>query len=505
MPTDIVFIFLNNWQYYFIKLICDTNIYQLSSQQLGAQLRDEKLFPLYVLLQQSIILDVGGLKNMLKRLKEFACSCLCSVFICGASLFFLTPSWASGQDASFTIGTWNAALINQPVSALDLQDFVNEVDFDVLLVNEIKKQSDLEKMKQGMRRDNFFTTISSFSNGDGNLEVGIISRFPLTNIVEFDQSIDGAVNGVTETTLKVSQIPGVANRNVGRGFLVAQIPDLNTFVIVSHFKSSRGRSGPGDFNNAEKRELVAVAVAEEVNALLLNNPNSSIIFGGDVNVGATDATKNGTSLTNDRTDGYDDTHAILSDGLIGGLRMRSLVQNIGPTFIGGNFGPTGAIDVLYVEGALKNRFADAQSTTQGFGSDHLAVYATVGNQTGGGNGSNSHNGGTTGQDVDLVQITNALPNPLGADPSQERVVLTFNGNGTLDISDWKLRDLGNNIYTFPSGTQLQPGDNDLTLFSNTMPLNNNGDEIIILDDNNVQRGQSFSYSGGDIEPGEFVF
>lgn len=96
--------------------------------------------------------------------------------------FFPSPSFA---DEPLTVATGNVGFINRDIEALNIDGFLNEVDFDILLVNEIMTQDDLNLLKAAMDREEFFTAMSSFGRGNGNLEVGIISRFPLTNIVEF--------------------------------------------------------------------------------------------------------------------------------------------------------------------------------------------------------------------------------------------------------------------------------------------------------------------------------
>lgn len=258
-----------------------------------------------------------------------------------------------------TVATWNVGFIDRSVNDLDLDGFLEEADFDILIVNEIKTKADLDELKSEMNKEDFFSAMSSFDPGNNGLEVAIISRYPLTDIVEFDRSVDNS-GGIEERKLERVAVEGIANTGVGRGFLVAQIPQLNLFVIATHLKSSRGRSGESDFSNAQKRELVAAAISEEVLRLREENPDYSVIVGGDINVGVSDRIKNGVILEEDRSDGYDDTHAILELGLINGLTMRSLAKNVNSTFVGDDnipdFPGTGAIDVLYVVGSVADEF-----------------------------------------------------------------------------------------------------------------------------------------------------
>ena len=422
-------------------------------------------------------------------------------------------------DAAVTVATWNVGFIDRNVGDLDIPDFLNEVDFDILLVNEVQQQSDLDALKAAMGREAFFTSISTFvpgSSNPGDLEVGIISRFPLDNIVEFDRSPDNAGDNIERRLERVDQ-PGIADVGVGRGFLVAEVPELNLFVIVSHFKSSRGQSGPSDFGNAQKRELVAAAVATHALQLLEENPGHTVLFGGDVNVGVADSTKNGTDLTDDRNDGYDDTHALLGGGLIDGLRMRSLAQAVDSTFVGDDnipdFPGTGAIDVLYAVGELAEAFSPAVATSDRYGSDHLAVFASLASMPLSDPEPSDPSvtppapedtSSIVQEEESLVTISNALPNPEGSDAGRETVTLTYQGTEALDISAWALQDEAGNQFSFPIGTTLVAGDNEFMLQPPTMPLNNDGDTIILLDSDGIQHGEAFTYSSQEVVAGQLI-
>ena len=441
---------------------------------------------------------------MFIRLKKGFFRSIFTIFLCFLFLLFPLLAWA---DSSITVATWNVALRDRQVSDLDIEDFLEEVDFDILLVTEVMTQNDLNSLKSAMERNDFFTAISSFGSGNNDLEVGIISRFPMTDIVEFDRSLDNSGNAITEIRLERVELPGIADVGVGRGFLVAKVPELKLFVIATHLKSSRGASGNSDRTNAQKRELVAAAAAKEIVKLRQENPDFSILLGGDINVGVSDLNKNGSNLADDDNDGYDDTHAIFTEGLIDGLRMRSLAQNLDGTFVGDDnipdFPGTGAIDVLYITGPLADQFNEAQRASSNFGSDHLAVFASTGDLPNGDDDDDENgNGNIVRPAPGSVEITNALPNPIGPDSGQETVTLTYTGSETSDISGWRLKDRANNTYIFPSGTKLNPGDNEIRLIRNTMPLNNSGgDTIVLLNPNGVQFGSKFQYSGSDVEEG----
>ena len=93
------------------------------------------------------------------------------------------------------------------------------------------------------------TTCSDFAQNDNNtfysLEVGIITKFPLANVVEFDQSPDntGAPGEPEEEQLVNVGVPGIANVNAARGLLTADISDLGITLVVTHLKSSQSSAG----------------------------------------------------------------------------------------------------------------------------------------------------------------------------------------------------------------------------------------------------------------------
>ncbi|WP_145359219.1 endonuclease/exonuclease/phosphatase family protein [Alienimonas californiensis] len=126
--------------------------------------------------------------------------------------------------------------------------------------------------------------VSDFNPNDesqySSLEVAILSRYPLTDAVEFDRGTDGNSRPgyPPERKLERVDMDGIADMGVGRGFLAADVPASGLVVAVTHLKSSSGRSGDPDRDDARKRELVAAAmarhVAERLAADLLDNAPS---------------------------------------------------------------------------------------------------------------------------------------------------------------------------------------------------------------------------------------
>jgi len=94
--------------------------------------------------------------------------------------------------------------------------------------------------------------------------------------------------------------------------------------------------------------------------------------------------KNGKLIYNDCyakcsifSDGYDETHAMLSSDIFKGLRMRNLTRRIKTsTFVGF---PGSPIDNIYAGGASTLNFTGAVKHHNSFGSDHYPVYTVWSN------------------------------------------------------------------------------------------------------------------------------
>ena len=142
-----------------------------------------------------------------------------------------------------------------------------------------------------------------------------------------------------------------------------------------------GRKCWADRGDADKRELVAAAVAAGVNEDKNFFPSYSSLIAGDFNVGHTDKKKNGINLEENcytncvGKDLYDDTHELLGEGLVSGLKMKNLVLSIPdstyPSYLGS------PIDNIYVTGAFVDRFSIVSKSMDTFGSDHVPVWTVL--------------------------------------------------------------------------------------------------------------------------------
>ncbi|MCY2987044.1 MAG: lamin tail domain-containing protein [Planctomycetota bacterium] len=85
-----------------------------------------------------------------------------------------------------------------------------------------------------------------------------------------------------------------------------------------------------------------------------------------------------------------------------------------------------------------------------------------------------------------VEITALLPDPVGRDEGHEAVEI---GNATdkpVDLAGWKLRDRAGNQYRL-AGTVAAKGRLRIVMTAATMPLNNDGDTVLLIESAGVLR------------------
>ncbi len=183
--------------------------------------------------------------------------------------FAIVIAWGFEAAAeNVRIASWNVREIfseeDARARANELEKAANWLLPDVLLLQEIGSCGAAEAIRGLMRLDGYHVVCTDFSE-DGHqhasFEVAVISRFPLANPVEFDPTPDGSTL-VKEVPLNPAQ--GVKPVPTDRGFLWVDVPHLRLHVAVVHLKSSRGKTGKQDSNNAEQREVVVSAVAAKV-------------------------------------------------------------------------------------------------------------------------------------------------------------------------------------------------------------------------------------------------
>jgi hypothetical protein len=83
-----------------------------------------------------------------------------------------------------------------------------------------------------------------------------------------------------------------------------------------------------------------------------------------------------------------------------------------------------------------------------------------------------------------------LPNPRGKDAGNEQVTLVNTSKEAVALGGWFLQDKANNVYGL-AGTVAANGQLVITMRSNSMPLNNDGDTITLLEGKTVRQIVSY--------------
>ena len=90
-----------------------------------------------------------------------------------------------------------------------------------------------------------------------------------------------------------------------------------------------------------------------------------------------------------------------------------------------------------------------------------------------------------------IRILSLLPNPKGKDAGNEQVTLVNTSKKAVSLRGWSLRDKAKNVYGL-SGSIAANGRRVITMKSNSMPLNNDGDTIMLVQGNTSRHSVSYT-------------
>lgn len=290
------------------------------------------------------------------------------------------------------IATWNAQDLFSVEDVVDrssdFAEMAKKIKPDILLLQEVTSVDVVEKIRESMGAaySKAHVACSDFNQDDhdkrASFEVAIISKYPLTQVVEFDPTPDNQLKSEPAET-GIEKVKNVSSISTSRGYLWAEIHDLSLTVASVHLKSSRGEQKCSERRaNARKRERISAAMAVGVVEDMSLFKGYTYVLGGDFNVGHA-AAKNGKDLKVDccgsgcgGKDRYDETHALLTAGLISGLKMTNLSGHLAVTSYPG-FAANSPIDNIFVAGEKAGDFSPAKLSGETFGSDHLLLFADL--------------------------------------------------------------------------------------------------------------------------------
>ena len=98
-----------------------------------------------------------------------------------------------------------------------------------------------------------------------------------------------------------------------------------------------------------------------------------------------------------------------------------------------------------------------------------------------------------------VSVVAVLPNPAGEDAGHEKVTINNSTKTVVDLDGWKLIDKAGNAFLL-SG-KIEAGKSlEITMTEATMPLNNNGDTVLLIDGDGTGRSR-VSYDKSHVQSG----
>jgi endonuclease YncB( thermonuclease family) len=101
-----------------------------------------------------------------------------------------------------------------------------------------------------------------------------------------------------------------------------------------------------------------------------------------------------------------------------------------------------------------------------------------------------------------VAVVGLLPNPDSRDEGQEAVEIGNDTAQPVDLAGWKLRDRAGNEYRL-AGTVAANGRLRIVMTTATMPLNNDGDTVLLIDPAGVVRCR-VEYNADHVRAGKWV-
>jgi len=101
-----------------------------------------------------------------------------------------------------------------------------------------------------------------------------------------------------------------------------------------------------------------------------------------------------------------------------------------------------------------------------------------------------------------VEIMGLLPDPAGRDEGNEAVEIGNSTDRPVDLAGWKLVDKAGNQYRL-AGTVAAKGRLRIVMTTPTMPLNNDGDTVMLLDPAGVVRSR-VEYTGEQVRAGKWL-
>lgn len=269
-----------------------------------------------------------------------------------------------------------------------------------------------------------------------------------------------------------SRREGAASRLVDK--LKQEFDDLD-FVILGDFNDN-----PDDrsLNILETGNANSPGGPEEIDGPLLVNLMDRLCAQGHVSHGRTPA-----DIETDRIDTID------PDSRQRNNLARGTDANTGDILFDQILFPVWMLD-KYVGGSVRvfDHPVAISGSSSTRASDHLPVYAEF-----------DFESITPTPLPNELRIAALLPNPTGADAGREEVTISNGTGNAVNLAGFTLRDKSSNEFklngSVPAGSRLT-----FIMSTNSMPLNNDGDEVTLFDSQSIPK-HKVTYSAADVKVG----
>lgn len=407
--------------------------------------------------------------------------------------------------ASYNIKFLSVEVQNQGDRLSKLKSVIAQLNADVIGLQEIKDRAALELLFP----PDEWTIVIDDASGDDQ-DVAVVARKSALNVKSHKYLFEGPENDtffpnrrdllcvdleIKENHQEFSLMVHHAKARVGGRASTDARREGAARKIVEKIKSSFEDKFfviLGDFNdNPDDRSLniletgnsSAVGGPEEIDGPLMINLMDRLCAEGHVSHG-----RSASDIVGDRIDTIDPQSRNRNN------LARNSNQNTGDILFDQILFPVW-MQEKYVTGSVKvfDGAIAVRGTSTTAASDHLPVSAEF--------------------DFDVaipepmatggLEIVALLPNPDGPDEGNEEVTLGNFSSNAIDLSKYALKDRGNNRYPL-SGSIPAQGRLVVRLTSNTMPLNNTGDDVAIIISANETTVHSVSYAAGDARSGHRI-
>lgn len=444
----------------------------------------------------------------MKRATRFALAALATI---------LLAQVAAAQEQIVRVASYNIRFLSTGVTSQGnrlekLKDVVAALDADVIGLEEIDNRAALQLIFPPAD----WHIIIDDDSGDSQ-DVAVVVRKPF-RVLGLPADLDADdQHFLFPNSADNSSFPN--RRDVL--FVEVGLPNPSTetfFVLVNHWKArSEGRNTTeprrmsaaralvgalrdrfddrdyvvlGDFNDnpddkslnvLETGDSNAAGGAEETDGPFLINLMEPLVAADHVSHGRTSG-----DIDGDRVETVDPGSRDRNNG------ARGTDQNTGDILFDQLLIPVGMRE-RYVSGSAKvfDREVAVRGSNNNRASDHLPVFAEF----------------VFGADEEPapvlpVRITSLLPNPAGVDAGREEVTIGNFTGSQVNLAGWKLRDASGKEFAL-SGTVAAGARRTFVMASNSMPLNNSGDEVTLIDNTGAERHR-VSYTQAQAQSGQVV-